>query len=260
MKKKINLPFQLNRNTLYWIAGSIVVYLFFLLLYLPASVALSMLSLPPGIHLSGISGTAWSGQASYVSIRGVQAGSLKWKLSPWSFLLANPTAKISILKDKQFILTTASVSFAGKTSLQDTRFNIQLSTLQPLIYGMPFAYDGQVAGFFSDIYFSRDQYIGINGKLSLSGLKLTSPQQQYLGNYIATFRQEQAGASSIEVSTTEAELKIDAKIVLEKNGLARISAELAAASPGNAIDKMISMLGKKDSQGRVMLRQQFKLW
>ncbi len=260
MNNKLALPVRLNRTAFYWITASILIYLFFLSLYLPASVVISKLSLPPGVSLSGIRGTVWSGKADKLSVRGVQAGSVKWELSPWSLLLIKPTATVSILNGRQFILSRVSFSFSGKMELHDTRFNIRLSTLQPLIYGMPLAYGGQAAGFFPDIYFYRDQYIGINGKLSLSGLKLTSPQQQYLGNYIATFQQEKAGATSIRITSTQAELDVDAQVMLEKNGLAKITTQLAAAKTANNIDKMIAMLGKKDSQGRVMLRQQFKLW
>ena len=260
MNHKLAFPLRLNRSTFYWIAASILIYLFFLSLYLPASVVISKLSLPPGVSLYGISGTVWSGKAERLSVRGVQAGSVKWELSPWSLLLLKPAASISILNGRQFFLSRVSVSSSGKMELHDTRFNIALSTLQPLIYGMPFAYEGQAAGFFADIYFYRDHFIGINGKLTLTGLKLVSPQQQHLGDYVAAFQQEKAGATSIRITSTQAELDIDAQVMLEKNGLAKVIAQMTVAKAGNHIDKMIAMLGKKDSRGRVMLRQQFKLW
>ena len=123
------LPFKNPRYIKY---GSFVLllYLFFLIYTLPASVALSFIKLPPKIKISSFSGTVWSGSATQLQYSGVDLGDIKWKLHPLNLIIAEISADISIVNDEQYFRSEVSLSSSGKLELEESRFMIDLSSFR----------------------------------------------------------------------------------------------------------------------------------
>ncbi len=249
-----------NKKQFKYLVITFFLYLLFLIVNLPASIVLSSVTLPANLSYSTVSGSVWSGKLQQVRYRGVSLGTVNWELSPFNLLLAELSSDISVVNNKQFLNTELTISYSGKIELQETRFSVDLSLLQPLTYGMPFSYDGKASGYFPVSYFHKNNHIGLNGKLSLSSLAMISPQQQVLGNFAINFRAENEGATSGKIKDTGGPLNISGQLSLKKNGLFTVSAKLASREAGSSLEQAIAFLGAKDSSGRVQLNSSFKLW
>ena len=237
-----------------------VLYLFFLIANLPANIVISVLNLPANIKLTSISGTIWSGKVNNLKYAGIDLGSVSWNLQPLSLLIGAVSADVSIVKDQQYIKTWASLSSSGKVELEDTRFLIDLSSLQPLTYGMPFSYSGQASGNFPVTYFHKNDHVGINGKLSFTNIEMVSPQRQSFGGLDIDFRAEDNGTTSGRLNDNNELLNVSGQLSLNKNGEFIISATLAAREKGSSLENVISFLGPKDTAGRVLLNSRLNLW
>ena len=68
------------------IAIAIAVYLIFVITTLPAQFGLWLVEIPKGLHVSGVSGSLWSGQAASVSWKGQTIDELSWKTNVTALL------------------------------------------------------------------------------------------------------------------------------------------------------------------------------
>ena len=66
-----------------WILLGILAYLVFLIAKLPASLVLSMLSLPQNIGIGGVQGTIWNGSATTVVVNNIAVENVQWDTSFW---------------------------------------------------------------------------------------------------------------------------------------------------------------------------------
>lgn len=252
--------FSFSRKRINYIIVILVLYLFFLVINFPASIVLSAIKLPGNLNLSNVSGTVWSGTIGKLKYSGVNLGQFNWELNPINLLVGELSGDISVVNKKQYINTEFNFSPSGKIELEETHFLIQLSTFQPLTYGMPFSYDGKISGYFPVSFFHKNNYVGVNGKLSLNNLEMITPQHQSFGDFVVDFRAEKEGATSGQIKDSGGLLNIDGKLSLTKNGQFNLSAKLAAREKGGSLEKVISFLGRKDASGRVQLNSNFKLW
>ncbi len=260
---KINyslLNFSFEKKNIKYILIVVFLYLIFLITSLPASVVLSAIKLPGNLSLTSVSGTVWSGKVRKVRVSGIELGSLNWDLHPFNFIFGELSASVSIINEEQYIKTEVNFSTSGKIKLEETRFLIDLSSLQPLTYGMPFAYAGKASGYFPVSFFHKNNFVGINGKLSLSNIEMISPQRQSFGDFEVDFRAEKEGATSGRIKDNSDQLNIEGQLTLSKDGQFNVSAKLAAREAGSSLEQMLSILGAKDANGRVQLNSNFKLW
>lgn len=235
-------------------------YLFFLVINLPANIVLSLFTLPDNIKFTSVTGTVWSGKVKKLNYAGIDLGSADWELHPLHLILGELNADISFVNRKQYIQSAVSLSPSGKIELEETRFLIDLSSLQPLTYGMPFSYAGEASGYFPSSYFHKNNYVGINGKLSLNNIQMISPQQQSFGNFSIDFRAEKEGATSGTIKDNSDVLELSGRILLNKKGNLNFSAKLAANQAGSSLERVISFLGPKDTSGRIQLNSNLSLW
>ena len=255
-----SFPISFNKNNIKIAISVIVLYLFFLIINIPANVLLSNLNLPKNVIINSVSGTVWSGNIGQLQVSSINVGRVSWDLSPLNLLVGELSADIAIINDEQFINSKVNVSSSGKIELEETRFSVDLSTFAPLTYGMPFAYSGNASGYFPVSFFLKNNFVGINGKLSLANIKMISPQEQIFGDFVVDFRAEKEGATSGKIKDRGGKLDLSGLLDLNKKGQFNISAKLAAREPDAALEQMLSFLGAKDASGRVQLNSSTKLW
>ena len=261
MKYNFPLPsISFNKKSIKYISFVIILYLFFLIINIPATLVISSIKVPNNIKISSISGTLWSGEINKLTYSGVNLGRLNWELSPLNLLIGELFADVSIVNKKQSFTSEVKIFSSGKIELEETRFNFNLSTLQPLTYGMPFSYDGRVSGYFPVSFIYKNNYVGVNGKLSLYDIEMISPQRQSFGDFSIDFRAEKEGATSGKIKDNGGQLNLTGELSLRKNGQFKISAKLAARDKNSSLDKVVSFLGRKDIEGRVLLNSNLILW
>lgn len=248
-----------NNQKLRYVVMALALYLFFLIYSLPASFVLSFVSLPKNIMLSSVSGSAWSGQARELNYSAVNLGVLKWQINPLYLLTGKLVADVSLSNRGQYFNSEISLGLSGNIELEDTRFRVDIASLQPLTYGMPFTYAGHVTGDFPAAFIETNHYLQLTGQLVLNDLKLTSPQQQLFGDINLEFTADKNGGSSARITDGGGPLSISGMLRLDKSAGLYLSAKLSARETGSQLDQMLSLFGKKDQAGRVQVNTQLRL-
>ena len=93
-------------------------YLLFLLAQAPVGRILPWVTLPPGVMLSGVSGTLWHGYVEQVRWQNVVLGKIEWRLPLTSVLLADPVLELT-LKDRQTLSGQLELGWQGGPRVRD---------------------------------------------------------------------------------------------------------------------------------------------
>lgn len=236
-------------------------YIFFLLISLPASVVLSFVTLPQNIKLSSVSGTIWSGIAYDVKLEttAIELGTIQWQLQPLNLIIGELALDISVVKGDEYINSEMKIRSSGKLELTESRFLIDLASLKPLTYAMPFSYSGKVSGFFPSAFIYRNNHIVLDGELSLKKLRLTSPQNLLFGDFKIDFMPEKEGATSAKIKDLGGPISISGQMKLDKKAKLKIFTRLSARDKDVDIENVLSLLGKKDSSGRTEFNYNLQL-
>jgi general secretion pathway protein N len=181
-----------------WALLAIVVYLVFLIVYLPAKQATSRLTLPNNTKVYGVSGSIWQGQAQRATVKGVELRTLEWSLNFLPLL----TGRISADIEFGNIRETEQVSAKGQISIKGKAFDasdlILYVPVAQLIsqFTLPFPADvgGRLKVELDDI--SYDQYC-----TALSG------DAQWLNASVNTFN------TAVELGTMSAKLNCETQQV-----------------------------------------------
>ncbi|MFQ3234582.1 MAG: general secretion pathway protein N [Paraglaciecola sp.] len=113
------------RSVFKWGFLSLLVYVLFLIIKLPAIQVLSRLSLPEDIQLNGLSGSIWNGQAQQLLIKGLPIEQLSWQLAFMPILVG----KLQIYVDGGNIRQMDEISIKGDISVAKNQLqadNLQL--------------------------------------------------------------------------------------------------------------------------------------
>lgn len=99
-----------------WGSFCLVVYFIFLIIKLPAVQVLSLISLPKGINVSGVTGTIWNGYSQRVQVNGLPISNVNWSLSVFPLLLGEISADIEAgnIRDTDQISASGYASFKGQ--------------------------------------------------------------------------------------------------------------------------------------------------
>jgi len=235
------------------------VFLFFLVETFPVSVAISRLPIPKHIEVIGISGTIWSGNIKQVRISGVSVGSLRWSILLSRLFFGELAIDASIEKKEGNIKSIVRIFPSGKVELNDTSFNIDLSSVEPSMYGFPVEYKGVVSGVFPKSTFIKNTFLGLNGKVSVDSLTLTYPQYQKFGDFHINFQENKNGSTFIKTKSLNASLKFDAKGLITKLGEVNVKANINA-SDDITLNNVVALLGEQKASGDVVMEYRAALW
>lgn len=97
------------KSKIAWIAGAIIAFIGFLIMYLPAAQVIGRATLPANVEIYGVSGTLWEGQVQQIVVNGLPVNDVSWQLHPLALLAGNISAD---LKGGN-IRSADEVSFSG---------------------------------------------------------------------------------------------------------------------------------------------------
>ncbi|WP_100658551.1 type II secretion system protein N [Alteromonas flava] len=98
-----------------------VIFIFFLLVHLPAQQVLGRVELPRNIAVTGVSGTLWDGSARRVTVNGLSINNVKWELSALPLLWGQAWLNVEAGSQRQ----ATEVSLTG---------DIVTSITKPLVF------------------------------------------------------------------------------------------------------------------------------
>ena len=110
------------------IAGAIT-FIAGLIILFPARVANHWFS-PPGVALSGLEGSIWSGSARDADAAGVYLRDMKWRMLPLQLLTGKLAFAVEGTPAGGFIDTQAAVTLGGMLRFTDLRASVALAPLQ----------------------------------------------------------------------------------------------------------------------------------
>ena len=104
------------KSALKWGSVCLVIYVIFLIIKLPAAQVLSVVKLPKGVSVSGITGTVWQGHAQRAQANGLPINDVNWSLAFFPLLLGQINADIEAgnIRDTEQISVTGHISVSGQ--------------------------------------------------------------------------------------------------------------------------------------------------
>ena len=242
--------------------GTVVLYVVFLIVLLPASFVVNQVTLPPSLQLGMIQGTLWQGQVSSVKVEKLDLKNVQWDLIVSSLFAGRLNLDLNIGNSRDPIRGNGYVGYSLDGVFAE-QFTLNapvttLTTIQPL--PMDLVANGQVSLLIEDYQQGEPWCEALNGLLTLKSSQISNnfgrvnidnAQVKLVcdkGDLIATMKPK---------TNT---LGIDVKVVVNKNNMATLSGFVKP--PSNAPRDFVEMLkftGPADSQGRYPLKLEHRL-
>ena len=230
----------------------VAIYLVFMIVLFPASVAVKLAPLPKSISAAGVSGSIWSGKIETLNIQSRQLEQVQWQLSPWELFLGK--AKLELVIGNR----ASAVNGKGNVTLSMSGIDaegIRFEAPSSFLLGkarLPFRTEvnGEISLFVEKLQQGKPWCEQLNGKLFLNTVRVTNQFGNYpLGDIELGLSCEDG---NIKVRSDEGmnQLGLDGTVVVKADKMVQVSAKIKeVSSQPEDLKKALSFLGKKDSQG-----------
>jgi general secretion pathway protein N len=230
------------------IALGIGAFLLFALITLPAATVLSFYH-PPGVTLSGVSGTIWKGRAQAVRSGNMHVGSVEWDLSVLALFTGKLGADLKVTRSDGFAEGSIAVSGA-RVTMQKLNASLPLSALpQHIVQG---GWTGTATLRLPQLTLENSWPVALTGTIEIANLVGPANRPAALGSYKVVFPEGAAGDSlQGALSDTGGPLAVNGTIDLKKDRSYLVSG-LIATRPDAPSDmaRTLEILGEPDAQGR----------
>jgi len=227
-----------------------------LIIMFPARVAYNWF-VPPGIVLSGISGSIWSGAARRMTMDNFYVSNLTWRARPHRLLLGQMAYAIQGRPAAGLIKSDLAVGFGGNIYLNDLSGSIPVQLLEQVsgIRGL----HGNASVNFEQLTFSGGMLVSAIGTLEVSELTLPLVATTPIGGYRAEFFTQADGiVASVEDTDGVVDLAGSLKLTRDRNY--RFLGQLAAKPETPAqVRQQMTFLGTPNERGQYELRLEGQL-
>ncbi|MGX9461406.1 type II secretion system protein N [Shewanella sp. A14] len=230
----------------------VIVYIMFLLIYLPANWLVSIAPLPNNVAISGAEGTLWQGKAALITVNQRQVEQVSWQLSPWGLLTGKANIDINVGNRATPVNGKGSISWSlSGVSAKNIRIDLPDSFL---LEGarLPFNthIDGDVSLMLEVLKQGQPWCEQLNGKLFLNNTNVKNQYGVYpLGN-IALGLSCLDGQLQIATDETQNALGLTGTAILGESNLVKVSAKIKPTDDQpKDLRESLSFLGRQDSQG-----------
>jgi general secretion pathway protein N len=231
------------------VALGIGAFLLFALVTLPARVVLSLFD-PPGVSVSGVSGTIWNGRAQAVRAGNTHVGSVEWKLNILTLFTGKLGADVKVTRSDGF--AQASVAMSGsRVALRGLNASLPLSALpQNVVRG---SWTGAATLRFDQLALENSWPVAANGTIEVANLVGPANRPADLGGYKVVFADGAATEEGLRgaLSDTGGPFAVNGTIDLKKDRSYLLQG-LIATRPNAPKDmaRTLEILGAPDAQGR----------
>lgn len=213
----------------------------------PARSAYSLFA-PPGIQLSGIGGTIWSGTASEGLAGGIYLQNLSWKFKPLSLFTAQLAFSTKFDPASGFVDADVAVSPGGSITLSAISGEVPVNLLHsvaPPLRGI----QGMIGLQLEQVIIDGGVPTTIEGIVTVSGLTASMLSRAPIGNFDATFSTDTDGIKGI-VKDVSGVLAVNGVLTISGNRAYSLVGQVATrpATP-SAIVQQLQMLGSTDAEG-----------
>ncbi len=241
------------------VAYGVIIYLVFLVINLPASVAWSMApkQLQQRVNFTNLHGSAWSTRADGLNINGHQLGRVEWSLNPFLFFIGKLGGHINIRQPLGQAESGFSVTADQTIALSDLEGEFNAAIFDPAI--RPFMLTGSITSQLDSLLFQNRVMLEATGTLQWRDASITGVQDISLGNL--TFKASpEAKGTRLQVTNEGGLIAVSGDIRLAGNGRYNLNLLLSSRDEGNTeLKNILAVLGRTDAQGRVRFTQAGRL-
>ncbi|WNC68406.1 type II secretion system protein N [Thalassotalea nanhaiensis] len=238
------------------VAGFIALYLIFLISLAPADKLISQISLPKGVSLQGISGSAFSGKAKSVTINNYAVKNVEWSVSIFSLITFNPSVAVNFGDRLSSISGSMDLSNLGPELLVENAQVIVDANEVATQLNLPIDVNagGQIKLDILEIGMGKPVCGIADGVIQWDNAHVNAMEEDIdLGSLKATLACNK-GALAITVDPkNNLGLELTANVLSMK----RVTAD-GYLTPGanfpNALKPVLGFIGRKDSKGRYTIR------
>lgn len=208
---------------------------------------------PPGVGISGISGTVWRGKARDVVAAGIYVRDVEWRLKPLGLLTGKLRYAVSASPGIGSLSTDLAVGIGGDLSLENLTSDLSLG-LFASVFGIP-GLQGRAQMEFVSATLSQGTLLDAQGSIITSGIVLPLVTQGGIGGYKVEFV---SGENEVVASLVDTDGIVDIAGSLRLGRDRRYVFEGLVApketTPQGLAQQMRTFLGSADESGRYELR------
>ncbi|MEM7083496.1 MAG: type II secretion system protein N [Pseudomonadota bacterium] len=220
---------------------------------LPASVAAGWL-VPPGTTVSGLSGSAWNGEAASVTTPALRLTNVRWSLKPWKLLLLKAGARVNArLPDGALQADINQGLFGRRGSVDDLKGVLPLEQVGELL-ALPVALTGKAGLQLEHVAWKNGAVVAAQGEIQFARVTEQLSNTE-LGSFSLVFAPTDEHDVHGVMSDTEAVFKLNGNVILSDDKSWRVEASIQPTNttPGT-ITQAVGMLGaQRDNQGHYVL-------
>lgn len=238
-----------------WLLLGGAFYLLFALVRLPASVVVNWLA-PEGTSVSGVTGSAWNGQASSVQTPAFALSDVRWSLKPWKLLVLKASADINAKVPGGAIRTEVNSSLFGNSgTANELRGVVKLEPLTQLLK-LRLPLTGNAGLTFNELGWTDDTLTSADGEIQLADVSEPTSATR-LGNFTVVFTTREGGVTGT-FSDTEAIFNLDGKVDVNTDRTFAVDASIEPTSDTpSTIGTAVGMMGaRQDGSGNYVLSSQ----
>ncbi|MEX2496267.1 MAG: type II secretion system protein N [Woeseia sp.] len=221
----------------------------------PASLAYQQFA-PPGLALSGLSGTIWKGQAAQGSAWGLYLENLSWQFHPLSLITLEPGYRIAAAPIAGFLECDVAATLGG-VRISNLAAAIPIASLQSLlpVNGV----EGDLSLQFDKLVLDQGFPVAADGTLAVAGLTIPALSATALGDFRAFLRSTNNQVTG-DVEDVSGVLDVTGEITLLPDRSYRLVGRIAAEPEApEALQQQLRFLGSPDDQGRREFRLEGQL-
>ncbi len=234
----------------WWLLGA-VAYLVFLGATLPAQFMVDRASRHlPGLRLSGVTGSIFSGSAADLRYQDTSLGAAEWHfdwLAPFTFTLGY---RVALHTDQQYLNTRVDVGF-NRIYLRSLDGRLPVGALEHWLPLPPHSVDGFLTLHLAQLYLKAGQLVSAEGEVDLDDATMRWPAAATLGSFRAGLTPASGGGIQATVEDVASPLKLHADLGLSPQGAYHLKGTLSARDAGDqATHALLANLGSPDSTGQ----------
>jgi general secretion pathway protein N len=233
------------------VALGIGAFLLLALLTLPASAVLSLVH-PPGVTLSGVSGTLWKGRAQAVRSGALHVGSVEWDLDILRLFTGTVGADVKVTRSDGFAQAAIASGPGAGVTLRGLNATLPMGALPSSV--APGGWTGTLTLKLTQLTLDNAWPVAASGTVEITDLVGPANRPAALGGYKVVFPAEGAGAADAltgALSDTGGPLAVNGTVQLKKDRSYLVNGMIATrpGAPGD-MARTLEILGAPDAQGR----------
>lgn len=227
-----------------------------LILMFPARVAYQWFA-PPGVQLSSLEGTVWSGSAAEVSAAGLYLRDLNWRLRPLYLLTGRVAASIEARPSSGFLEADIAAGLGGEVALANVNASLPLRDFATLVR-MP-GLAGNASVQFDELRIRDGLPVAADGTLAVADLVAPMVDPGSIGGYRAEFfTDDNAVVASIE--DVDGVFDLAGSLTLSANRNYQFIGKVAATDgTSEKLRRQLRFLGSPNDRGQHDIRLEGQL-